>query len=116
MPRKFIDQYSQLEKAYLSEYKTSDASFESSFYKIKEISLVYLLPTKNRDRLGETRVADAFQYADDIGPAKIVYVYEPSIQLKAILVVDNVARGPAIGGARMAPDVNIEKCCRLQGL
>lgn len=45
---------------------------------------------------------EEFKYADDLGPLKIIYVYEPSIQLKAILVVDNVAKGPSIGGLRMA--------------
>ena len=33
--------------------------------------------------------------------------------LKAVLVVDNVARGPAIGGLRIAPDVSTEECFRL---
>lgn len=56
---------------------------------------------------------DVFRYADDIGPLKIIHVYEPSIQLKAILVVDNVARGPSIGGLRLAPDVSTEECYRL---
>jgi len=28
-------------------------------------------------------------------------------------VVDNVARGPSIGGLRMAPDVSTEECFRL---
>lgn len=50
---------------------------------------------------------------DDLGPAKIIQVHEPSIGLRGVLVVDNVARGPAIGGLRMAPDVSIEECARL---
>ena len=33
--------------------------------------------------------------------------------MKAIVVVDNVACGPAIGGTRMAPDVSLEECFRL---
>ena len=56
---------------------------------------------------------DAFVYADDLGPAKIIHVYEPECGLKATLVVDNVARGPAIGGMRMAPDVTTRECFRL---
>ena len=36
-----------------------------------------------------------------------------SIGLRAILVVDNVAKGPSIGGVRMAPDVSVEECVRL---
>jgi glutamate dehydrogenase (NAD(P)+) len=51
--------------------------------------------------------------ADDLGPAKTVHVYEPSLGLEALLVVDNVARGPSIGGLRMAPDVSTEECVRL---
>ncbi len=56
---------------------------------------------------------DMFRFADELGPFKIIHVYEPSIGLKAVLVVDNVARGPAIGGVRMAPDVSTEECFRL---
>lgn len=51
--------------------------------------------------------------ADDLGPGKIVHVYEPRLGLEAVLVVDNVARGPSIGGLRMAPDVSTEECVRL---
>ncbi|NIP38592.1 MAG: Glu/Leu/Phe/Val dehydrogenase [Candidatus Dadabacteria bacterium] len=54
-----------------------------------------------------------FRFADELGPLKIIHVYEPSINLKAILVVDNVAMGPSIGGLRMAPDVSTEECFRL---
>lgn len=50
---------------------------------------------------------------DQLGPAKVIEVREPSLGLHAILVVDNVARGPAIGGLRMAPDVSVEECARL---
>ena len=56
---------------------------------------------------------DIFKFADELGPLKIIHVYEPSINLKAILVVDNVAKGPAIGGVRMATDVSVEECFRL---
>lgn len=56
---------------------------------------------------------DIFDYTDELGPAKVIHVYEPSIQLKAVLVVDNIARGPSIGGIRMAEDVSTEECCRL---
>jgi glutamate dehydrogenase (NAD(P)+) len=56
---------------------------------------------------------DVFRFADELGPAKILHVYEPSTGLKATLVVDNVAMGPSIGGLRMAPDVSTEECARL---
>ena len=50
---------------------------------------------------------------DDLGPAKVIEVREPGLGLQAVLVVDNVACGPAIGGLRMAPDVTVEECARL---
>ncbi|MHB9119512.1 MAG: Glu/Leu/Phe/Val family dehydrogenase [Burkholderiales bacterium] len=56
---------------------------------------------------------NAFQFADELGPAKIIQVREPGIGLQAVLVVDNVAAGPAIGGLRMAPDVSVAECARL---
>lgn len=56
---------------------------------------------------------DLFQYADDIGPIKIIHIYNPKIGLKGILAIDNVAAGPSIGGIRMAPDVTVEEAFRL---
>jgi glutamate dehydrogenase (NAD(P)+) len=56
---------------------------------------------------------DVFALADELGPAKVIHVHEPSVNLRAVLVVDNVARGPAIGGVRMAPDVSTGECFRL---
>ncbi len=58
-------------------------------------------------------VEDTFKFADEFGPLKIIRVYEPSVGLRGELVVDNVARGPSIGGVRMAPDVSTEECFRL---
>ncbi len=56
---------------------------------------------------------DVFRFADELGPARIVHVYEPRSGLRGTLVVDNVATGPSIGGLRMAPDVSTEECFRL---
>jgi glutamate dehydrogenase (NAD(P)+) len=56
---------------------------------------------------------EAFRFADELGPARIIHVHEPSIGLRGTLVVDNVATGPSIGGLRMAPDVSTEECFRL---
>jgi len=58
-------------------------------------------------------MTDIFRLADDLGPARIIHVYQPAFGLKGILVVDNVATGPSIGGLRMAPDVSVEECVRL---
>lgn len=54
-----------------------------------------------------------FEITDEIGPEKIVCLYEPRTKMKAIVVVDNVAAGPAIGGVRMAPDVTLDEVRRL---
>jgi glutamate dehydrogenase (NAD(P)+) len=54
-----------------------------------------------------------FSFADELGPLKIIHVHEPAIGLRGVLVVDNVAKGPSIGGLRMAPDVATEECVRL---
>ncbi len=56
---------------------------------------------------------DIFSYADDLGPAKVIHAHEPSVGLKAVLVIDNVAKGPSIGGIRMAEDVSTPECLRL---
>ncbi len=36
---------------------------------------------------------DLDRFADDLGPSKIVEIYEPSVDLRATVVVDNVAAG-----------------------
>jgi glutamate dehydrogenase (NAD(P)+) len=56
---------------------------------------------------------DLFGFADELGPAKIIHAHEPTLGLRAVLVIDNVARGPSIGGLRMAPDVTTAECVRL---
>jgi glutamate dehydrogenase (NAD(P)+) len=57
--------------------------------------------------------ADPLAFGDDIGPEKVVYLRTPSVGLRAIVVIDNTAAGPAIGGTRMAPDVSAHECFRL---
>lgn len=54
-----------------------------------------------------------FALGDELGPLKVIHVQEPACGLKAVLVVDNVAKGPSIGGIRMAPDVTTIECARL---
>jgi glutamate dehydrogenase (NAD(P)+) len=58
-------------------------------------------------------MAEVIELGDEIGPVKVVHVREPALGLKAALVIDNLARGPAIGGLRFAPDVSVEECSRL---
>jgi glutamate dehydrogenase (NAD(P)+) len=62
---------------------------------------------------GRDHMIDAFEFADELGPLKTIHVHEPSAGLRAVLVVDNVAKGPSIGGVRMAPDVSTRECFRL---
>ncbi len=59
------------------------------------------------------KATDPFAWADDLGPEKMVYLHEPAVGLRAVVAIDNVACGPAIGGVRMAPDVSAEEAFRL---
>jgi glutamate dehydrogenase (NAD(P)+) len=56
---------------------------------------------------------DLFELADEFGPHQILHIHEPSQSLRAIVVIDNVALGPAIGGIRLADDVSLQECMRL---
>lgn len=53
------------------------------------------------------------EYCDDLGPAKVVHLYDPTCGLRGIVVIDNVACGPSIGGVRMAHDVSTREVFRL---
>lgn len=50
---------------------------------------------------------------DDLGPAKVIQLYSPRERLRAVVVVDNTALGPAIGGVRVSPGVNLPEVWRL---
>ena len=56
---------------------------------------------------------DIFQLADNFGPSRVLHLHSRGVGLKAVVVVDNTACGPAIGGVRMAPDVSVDECARL---
>lgn len=57
--------------------------------------------------------APSFVHCDAVGPSKVVEIHQPEVGLRAILVVDNVAAGPSIGGVRMAPAITVAECFRL---
>jgi len=57
--------------------------------------------------------AQWLQLSDEFGPEKVILLTEPSTGLRGILVVDNTAAGPAIGGIRMALDVTVDEVFRL---
>jgi glutamate dehydrogenase (NAD(P)+) len=63
--------------------------------------------------MGVRGLAEVFSLSDDLGPALVIQVAEQGIGIKGILVVDNVAAGPSIGGLRMAEDVSLDECFRL---
>jgi glutamate dehydrogenase (NAD(P)+) len=50
--------------------------------------------------------------ADELGPAKVTFLQVcPGVE--AVVVIDNVALGPAIGGVRVRPDVTVGEVARL---
>ena len=58
-------------------------------------------------------MSEPFAFADTLGPDKVVEIYDTATGLEAVVVIDNVAAGPAIGGVRMASDVSTAECFRL---
>jgi glutamate dehydrogenase (NAD(P)+) len=58
-------------------------------------------------------MTEVFKLIDELGPEKVIYINNNTVQLRAIVVVDNTTCGPSIGGVRMAPDVTLEECSRL---
>ncbi len=50
---------------------------------------------------------------DELGPLRITHLHDAVTGLRAVVVVDNVACGPSVGGVRMAPDVTTEEVSRL---
>ena len=49
---------------------------------------------------------------DELGPAKVVFL-RPCPGVEAMVVIDNVALGPAIGGVRMRRDITAAEVARL---
>lgn len=56
--------------------------------------------------------ASARWAVDELGPAKVIFL-RPCAGVEAVVVVDNVALGPAIGGVRMRPDITAGEVARL---
>ena len=50
---------------------------------------------------------------DELGPMKVLHLYSAKAGLRAMVVVDNVALGPSIGGVRVSPQVTIREVARL---
>jgi glutamate dehydrogenase (NAD(P)+) len=56
--------------------------------------------------------ASASWAADELGPAKVVFL-RLGAGVESVVVIDNVALGPAIGGVRVRPDVTAAEVARL---
>ena len=56
--------------------------------------------------------ANASWAVDVLGPALVAFL-RPCAGVEAVVVVDSVALGPAIGGVRMRPDVTAGEVARL---
>ena len=54
----------------------------------------------------------AVQY-DDLGPEKILQVYDAETGMKGFVVIDNTKLGPGKGGIRMTADVSVEEVAKL---
>lgn len=50
---------------------------------------------------------------DSLGPCKITHLYFPKTDFRAIVVIDNTALGPSIGGVRVSPSVTTDEVIRL---
>ncbi|HLC65864.1 MAG TPA: Glu/Leu/Phe/Val dehydrogenase dimerization domain-containing protein, partial [Candidatus Nanoarchaeia archaeon] len=50
---------------------------------------------------------------DELGPEKVLQVYDPKTGMRGITVIDNTALGPGKGGIRMTSDVNVEEVASL---
>ena len=58
---------------------------------------------------------DVFRFADDLGPAKVIHVYEPSVALRGVLVVDNASSDGSLTGVMHEAEKNSFKCSGLGG-
>ncbi len=52
-------------------------------------------------------------FGDEIGPEKIIEVYDPRVNLKGVVVIDNTALGPGKGGIRISPTITVFEVFRL---
>jgi len=50
---------------------------------------------------------------DNMGPEYIIQMYDPASGMRAVIVIDTAAFGPAAGGIRMLPDITTEEITHL---
>ena len=53
-----------------------------------------------------------FSY-DELGPEAVINVYDPETGMRGVIVLDNLVRGPAKGGIRMAPSADTQEVLGL---
>ncbi len=63
-----------------------------------------------RELLGQV---DISTFPDEWGPELVIQTHDVKTGTRAVLVIDNTARGPGKGGMRIAPDVNAHMIFRL---
>jgi glutamate dehydrogenase (NAD(P)+) len=71
-----------------------------------------LLARQDGWQVAEMAERSASWAVDELGPAKVIFLRLASGS-DAIVVIDNVALGPAIGGVRMRPDITAREVARL---
>ena len=50
---------------------------------------------------------------DELGPEKILQIYDPKLNYHGVVVVDNTALGPGKGGIRYVPDLSVDEVFNL---
>jgi len=58
-------------------------------------------------------MSEWMKIVDELGPEKIVHVYDPAVGMKAVVVVDTASLAGSAGGTRMLPDITTEEIFRL---
>ena len=54
-------------------------------------------------------MSDCLSMADELGPEKILHVYDPETGMQGVVVVDTMSLAGAGGGTRMLPDISTEE-------
>ena len=54
-------------------------------------------------------MSECMRLTDELGPEKIVHVYDPVTGMKGVVVIDTTSLGGSAGGTRMLPDITTEE-------
>lgn len=67
-----------------------------------------------RGREKETKMPEWMKVTDEMGPEKILHVYDPATGMKGVVVIDCTALGTTAGGGiRMLPDITTQEIFQL---